>query len=118
MQFFKQLFAADTTSLNAQEAHSRLQDQKPAPFILDVRQPDEYKAGHIPGAVLIPLNDLGSRIKELPKDREILCVCRSGSRSAAAHRQLQNAGFTSFNLSGGMIAWQHAGLSVKTGNGR
>ena len=49
--------------------------------VVDVRQPDEYLGGHVPGAVLIPLNDVPDRFGELPTDREVLVVCRSGGRS-------------------------------------
>jgi rhodanese-related sulfurtransferase len=114
MNILKSLFGSSGTHLSAQEAKARI-ESNPSPFVLDVRQADEYKAGHIPGAKLIPLNQLGSHLNELPGDREIICVCRSGSRSSAATRQLLSAGYKALNLSGGMMAWQRAGLPVKTG---
>lgn len=58
------------------------QYQKDGAFMLDVREPDEWNAGHIPGAVLVPLGDLPTRLNEVPKDKEIVVVCRSGNRSA------------------------------------
>lgn len=84
-------------------------------YVLDVRQPEEFQAGHIEGAKLIPLNQLPKKLDSLPRDTEILCVCRSGSRSGAAVRQLTSAGFTAVNLSGGVMAWQRAGLPLKKG---
>lgn len=83
-------------------------------YILDVRTPQEFRGdGHIAGATLIPLNELASQLKKIPTDRMVVTVCRSGARSASAHTQLQNAGFLNVkNLSGGMMAWQSAGLPV------
>ncbi len=85
------------------------------PFILDVRQPEEYREGHIDGSRLIPLGDLPARIKDLPRDRPIVCVCHSGNRSGRAARQLAAAGYAVINLRGGMSAWNRAGLPVKKG---
>ncbi|MBI5667868.1 MAG: rhodanese-like domain-containing protein [Chloroflexi bacterium] len=108
------MFGSSTVNITPAEAQARLRGSQP-PFLLDVRQPEEFRAGHIAGAKLIPLDQLSARLHELPRDREILCVCRSGSRSGVAARQLASAGFTSANLGGGMIAWQRAGLPVKPG---
>ena len=78
-------------------------------LLVDVRQPEEYRASHLPGATLIPLQDLPERIDELPQDRNIVFYCRSGIRSRAAAAVL--AGMRQFkgdmlNLSGGIIGWQ------------
>ena len=83
-------------------------------YILDVRSPQEFRGdGHIAEANLIPLGELASHLKKIPTDRMVVTVCRSGARSGSAHAQLQNAGFTNVkNLSGGMMAWQSAGLPV------
>jgi rhodanese-related sulfurtransferase len=89
--------------------------QSPAPYLLDVREPHEYADGHIAGATLMPLGELARRIGELPRDREIVCVCRSGNRSGVAARHLVGAGYNVANLSGGMIGWSHAGLPVRRG---
>jgi rhodanese-related sulfurtransferase len=99
------------------EAQARLSGPEAA-FWLDVRQPEEFRAGHVPGATLIPLNELAQRLGELPRDREIIVVCRSGSRSGAATRHLSSAGYRALNLAGGMIAWQMARLPVRTGGTR
>jgi rhodanese-related sulfurtransferase len=89
--------------------------QKPAPFLLDVRQPEEFHEEHIAGAKLIPLNELGRRLQGIPRDREIVCVCRSGNRSGIAVQQLNGVGFKASNLRGGMIAWRRAGFPIRQG---
>lgn len=87
--------------------------QQAGALIIDVREPDEWNAGHIPGARLIPLGELPHRLAELNPQREIVLVCRSGNRSARATALLQRAGFTRVaNLAGGMIAWSRARLPV------
>jgi rhodanese-related sulfurtransferase len=92
------------------------QYQKDGAFMLDVRQPEEWDAGHIPGAVLIPLDDLQSRLNEVPKDKEIVVVCRSGNRSATGRDILLNAGYPKVtSMGGGMNQWSAAGLPVVTG---
>lgn len=92
--------AMDAQTLRAQQAHNA------ALFLLDVREPDEYAAGHIDGATLIPLGSLQSRAAELPKDRPIVVYCRSGRRSAEAVSQLHALGFdTAVNLTGGYTRW-------------
>ena len=84
-------------------------------YVLDVRQPDEYEAGHVPGAVLIPLGELGDRQGELPNDQELLVICKSGGRSATAVEALTGAGFRATNVAGGTMAWIDAGNPVVEG---
>jgi rhodanese-related sulfurtransferase len=85
-------------------------------FVLDVREPDEWAAGHIPGATLIPLGELASRIGELDRDQRIVVVCRSGNRSAEGRDILLGAGFPSVtSVEGGMTDWASAGLPIETG---
>ncbi len=91
---------------------------EPKPFLLDVRQPEEYAAGHIPGACLIPVHELPGRLAELPRDREVICVCQSGSRGRSATRRLVAAGFNVVNLTGGTNNWSKHGLPVKKGSDR
>lgn len=84
--------------------------------VLDVRSMAEFKQGHIVNAVNLPLNGLGNNLKQLEKhrDKPIVAVCRSGSRSGAACRMLQKNGFENVkNLRGGMMAWESANLPVK-----
>ena len=78
--------ARPQTAINAAEARARIDSATP-PFLLDVREPYEYAEGHIDGARLLPLGELGRRLNELPQDREILVICRSGNRSGTATRE-------------------------------
>ncbi len=115
MDFMKKLLSdSSMPSVSPLEIQDRLTGED-ALFVLDVRQPQEFSSGHIEGATLIPLDELGRRMREIPRDKEILVVCRSGARSNTAARQLAGAGFKVMNLRGGMIAWSHAGLPIKTG---
>lgn len=83
-------------------------------LLVDVREPDEWEAGHAPTAVHIPLGELGHRVGELPADQKLVMVCRSGNRSAHATRALVEHGYDAVNLTGGMKAWAAAGLEVVT----
>ncbi len=83
---------------------------KPAPLILDVRTPEEFADGHVPGAVLIPHDQLEARIAELGAPREIVVYCRSGRRSGLAEPILEKNGFRVHQLEGSWQAWQAAGL--------
>jgi rhodanese-related sulfurtransferase len=86
-------------------------------FVLDVRQPDEWNAVHIPGATLIPLGELSSRLGEVPRDRQVLVVCRSGNRSAQGRDILLGAGFPSVtSMAGGMNQWAAAGYPTTSGS--
>ena len=79
-------------------------------FILDVREPDEWNQVHIPGATLVPLGQLSTRLSEIPKDQEVVVVCRSGNRSATARDILLKAGYTTVtSMAGGLNQWQAAG---------
>ncbi|WP_285734592.1 rhodanese-like domain-containing protein [Nocardiopsis sp. ATB16-24] len=78
-------------------------------YLLDVREDDEWNAGHAPDATHIPLGELGQRAVEVPKDRRVYVICRAGGRSAQAAAALNQAGWDSVNVAGGMQAWQHAG---------
>ncbi|WP_413451573.1 rhodanese-like domain-containing protein [Georgenia phoenicis] len=84
--------------------------------ILDVREQDEWDAGHAPGAVHIPLGELPDRLDELPEE-DLLVVCRSGGRSMRATAWLNHSGFTARNLDGGMREWAAAGLPMTTDDG-
>lgn len=84
-------------------------------FVLDVREPAEFRDGHIVDAVLIPLGELDKRAAELTaqKDTPVIVVCGSGVRSAQAIRILSKHGFTQLqNLKGGMNAWRKANLPI------
>jgi len=82
-------------------------DRKGEFLLLDVRQPEEYEDGHIPGAMLIPLGELEARQKELERDKKIITYCRSGHRSIAAAIALCGLGFKDVHhLEGGILNWQ------------
>ncbi len=85
-------------------------------FILDVREPSEWEQFHIPGAMLIPLGSLSSRLSEVPKNREVVVVCRTGHRSAQGRDILLTAGFTQVtSMAGGVTQWQAQGLPLASG---
>ncbi len=83
-------------------------DKKGDFLLLDVRQPEEYEAGHIPGAMLIPLGELEARQEELERDKKIITYCRSGRRSMAAAIALCGLGFKHlYHLEGGILNWRY-----------
>jgi rhodanese-related sulfurtransferase len=92
-------------------------DELDDPVLLDVREPDEFEAGHAPGAVLHPLATLPDAWTDFPTDRTVLCVCRTGARSAHATEFLRRQGLDAVNLEGGMQAWQAFGLDVVRSDG-
>ncbi|MDQ6824453.1 MAG: rhodanese-like domain-containing protein [Candidatus Eremiobacteraeota bacterium] len=83
-------------------------------LLVDVREQVEWNAGHMPGAILIPMGQITNRLKELPRDREIIFTCRSGNRSGSIKDLLiDDYGYTKVhNLLGGILAWQVADLPV------
>jgi molybdopterin-guanine dinucleotide biosynthesis protein A/rhodanese-related sulfurtransferase len=83
--------------------------------IYDVRRPEEYEAGHVPGAVLLPLDELGDRWEEVPDGVEVLVICATGARSGRAVQALNQAGRTTVNVAGGTKGWIAAGHPVATG---
>jgi len=85
--------------------------------LVDVREDDEWQAGHIDGAQHIPLRELSERLGQLAAGRRIVAVCRSGARSAAAVRGLRQLGYDAENLDGGVAAWSKAGLPLVDGAG-
>jgi rhodanese-related sulfurtransferase len=86
--------------------------------LLDVREQDEWDAGHIEGSQHIPLGELGARLAEVPSEQVVVAVCRSGSRSDRAMRGLRQSGFQAENLDGGVTAWSRAGLALVGRDGR
>jgi rhodanese-related sulfurtransferase len=112
MEFLTRLFGPSIQSVNAHRVDEKLKGSKRS-LLVDVREPHEYKSGHIAGARLIPLGELSARIKELPKDKEIICICATGNRSTSATKMLVGAGYNALNASGGMMAWRQAGFPIK-----
>lgn len=93
---------------------SDLRDQ--GAFILDVRTPEEWADHHIPGSTLIPLNELESRISEVPDDQQVVVVCRSGNRSAQGRDILKSASFDQVtSMAGGLNAWRAEGFETVSG---
>lgn len=85
--------------------------------LLDVREDDEWAAGHAPGAVHIPLAQVPSRLDELPPDDDVYVICRSGGRSAQAAAWLNRNGYDATNVAGGMGAWLEAGRPMESDTG-
>jgi rhodanese-related sulfurtransferase len=82
-------------------------DQKKGMMILDVRTNKDYERGHIPGAIHVPLSDIGDKIKKLKKDKELVVYCENGNRSIWAIKRLMGMGYKNlFNLKGGYRAWK------------
>ena len=94
--------------IDATDAHSAAGQN----VLLDVRNADEWEAGHAPGAQWIPLGELERARTEIPFNKRIVCVCRSGQRSARAAEALNEWGFDALNMTGGMRAWAAAGLPI------
>jgi rhodanese-related sulfurtransferase len=88
-----------------------------AVVLLDVRNANEWEAGHAPSATWVPLGELEGARFTLPMNRRIVCVCRSGQRSQRAAAELMNMGFNAVNLTGGMKAWVAQGLPVVRDDG-
>jgi rhodanese-related sulfurtransferase len=87
-------------------------------FLLDVREDDEWLAGHAPGAVHLPMMEIPARMTEVPQDREVVVICRVGGRSGQVVGYLMQQGFGNVtNLDGGMMSWAAAGRPVVSENG-
>ncbi|MCU0310213.1 MAG: rhodanese-like domain-containing protein [Acidimicrobiales bacterium] len=82
----------------------------PSSVLLDVREDDEWAAGHAPDAVHVPMSRIS--LEDVPAGRPVYCICRSGNRSGRVTEALVHAGVEAFNVTGGMIAWNDAGLPV------
>jgi rhodanese-related sulfurtransferase len=95
----------------AREALRLVQDGIP---VIDVRERFEYAAGHVPGALNLPLGNLATTHQQLDQGRPVLVVCASGNRSSHAVRYLRQLGYEAINLAGGMFAWGQQRLPVAT----
>jgi rhodanese-related sulfurtransferase len=86
-------------------------------FILDVREPSEWTDFHMQGATLIPLGSLASRINDVPRDKDVVVMCRTGHRSSSGRDILLSAGFTRVtSMAGGLTEWRSQGLQTVSGN--
>jgi phage shock protein E len=82
--------------------------------VIDVREPFEYEAGHIPGVTLIPMGEVPQRLSEIPTDKTVIVTCRTGNRSAEVTDYLRQQGFDNVhNMSGGIVDWQAAGYEIE-----
>lgn len=105
--------SATTTEITTAAAYTRY--QQGADLFLDVRTPEEWAQFHLQNSLLIPLAELPNRLNELPRDRNIVIVCRTGNRSLQAQGILQQAGFAqAVSMMGGLTGWQAAGYPVIT----
>jgi rhodanese-related sulfurtransferase len=109
MGFIDTLFQKPFRVVGPSEAQEALEK---GAVLLDVREPNEWRSGHAPKARHIPLGQLSARAGELPRNREILVVCRSGSRSTRAAKMLSAQRGDVANVKGGMAGWARAGLPV------
>jgi rhodanese-related sulfurtransferase len=88
-------------------------------YLLDVREPDEWAAGHAPGAHHVPMMEIPARMAEVPTDVEVVVVCRSGGRSGQVTSYLMGNGWDNVrNLDGGMQVWAASGREVLSENGQ
>jgi rhodanese-related sulfurtransferase len=98
------------------EADRRIREDPARPVLLDVREMNEFTEVRAPGALLIPTSGFTERLAELPDDRPLLVICRTGVRSAAVTGFLARSGREDVaNVAGGMEAWEKAGLPVRRG---
>ena len=97
-------------------ADIRLRDPLRPALLLDVRERDEFAAVRVEGCLFIPMSQLGARVQDVPRDRPVIVLCASGSRSASAASFLLGQGFEDVgNVAGGIDFWQRLGLPVKHG---
>lgn len=82
--------------------------------VVDVREPSEFHGGHVPGAVLMPMGQLASRLDEIESDRPVYVVCATGNRSAAMTDLLVSRGYDAYSVAGGTAAWGRSGRPVET----
>lgn len=113
MDFLRQIFGLG--NMPQIDIESYIKDyEKSNHILIDVRSPNEFKAGHLPKAKNIPLGDLNNKLESIPKDKPVILVCWSGSRSASATRSLLKAGYENvLNLKGGTMRWQMQGKPLK-----
>ncbi len=101
-------------ALSVADAASRLEDG--SALMVDVREVHEFVALRVADSLLVPLSQLGARVADIPSDRPLMLVCRSGARSGRATLFLLQQGYPDVsNVAGGMIAWEAAGLPTRSG---
>lgn len=106
--------AAVAQTVTTGQVAQQIKDPKTAPFLLDVRTPGEFAEGHVPGAKNIPVDEIGARASEVPKDVPVVVYCRSGARVKRANAILRERGWTNLvEMEGSMMAWHAAQLPVE-----
>ena len=105
---------SDVPEVGAEAGHELVEE---GALLLDVSEADEWDAGHAPEAVWIPMGELQARVDELPRDRRIVAICRTGARSAVVTGALVGAGYDAVNLEGGMRAWAAEDFTVVASDG-
>lgn len=98
-------------------AADAIKDCAAGAILIDVREPNEWAAGHFPGARHLPINSVLDQIDTIPRDQSVLVICRSGNRSSAATHALREAGIRAYNVAGGMKAWERLGGAVLLDDG-
>ena len=115
MSFLRNMMGSNVPVVDVKQA-AEMQEGETNALIIDVREPNEYTQIRATGAVLLPLGQLSGRVSDLPRDRELLMMCRTGGRSQNATRYLQSQGFENVtNVHGGIVAWHNAGLPTESG---
>ncbi len=113
---WQRLLAPMLSGVKRLDAAEYLKMRSSEHVLIDVRSASEWASGHATKALHIPLGEITTRMREIPGDKPVVVVCASGNRSAMAATTLAKNGFSPvFNFSGGMGAWQAAGLPVKSG---
>jgi rhodanese-related sulfurtransferase len=112
MSSWKAAFSSDLPStISVSDAYNLYQN---GAFVLDVRTQEEWNEYHVPNTTLIPLDQLPSRIDEIPSDRQIIVVCRSGNRSQQGRDILLKAGFEQVtSMAGGLTEWRNSGYPIE-----
>jgi rhodanese-related sulfurtransferase len=105
--------SATVQNLSPSQYVADFSEAQTAHLLVDVRTPEEYASGHIAGSVNIPLQELQSRMSEIPSNQAVVLYCRSGNRSGQAATLLRDAGYTQIYDLGGIIEWTASGLPVQ-----
>ncbi len=108
--------ADDVQEIGIEDAPAWIESREA--IVLDVREPEEYSAGHLPGAISIPQAELATRLDEIPKDRDVVVACAAGLRAANCTAFLSQMGFSrAISLAGGTDGWRNAGLPIEFNHG-
>lgn len=109
----KQNVNSVTRKISPAEYHGEYFVAAQAHTLVDVRTPEEFRSGHIPGAINIELDNLAQRLAEIPQDKPAILYCRSGRRSQMGAAILAQSGYTEIANLGGIVEWQHKGLPIQ-----